>query len=141
MRSHATEQNCYKLALSFLSQELGAKMAKRDRGRSDNGADLKETYDPIKFIATKKHWSTKRLHIITTPIEAIQAKKFLESYAPSLLKVDFGKQFCLSQKPSFQYCRGIPYTAPFTPMSASPNALCIFATHSCLARSGQALFA
>ena len=112
-------------------------------GRSDSGADLKEMYDPpIKFIAAKKHWSTKRLQIITLLIEAIQGKKFLESYAPSLSKVDFGKQSCLSQTPSFQYCRGMyPTTARFTPMSANPNALCIFATHSCLAKSGQALFA
>jgi hypothetical protein len=140
MRSHVTEQNCYKLALSFLSQELGAKMAKRDRGRSDNGANIIETYDPIK-LSPVEGVGVQKEYIITTLIEAIQAKKFLESYAPSLSKVDFGKQFCLSQTPSFQYCRGIPYTAPFTPMSASPNALCIFATHFCLARSGQALFA
>ena len=59
MRLHATEQNYYELALLFLSQELGDSMAKRDGGRSDSGADLKETYDPAKVIATKKHWSTK----------------------------------------------------------------------------------
>jgi hypothetical protein len=59
MRLHVTEQNCYKLALSFLSQELGASMVKRDGGRSDSNADIKETYNPIKVIATEKHWSTK----------------------------------------------------------------------------------
>ena len=101
MRLHATEQNYYELALLFLSQELGAKMAKRDRGRSDNGADLKETYDPIKFIATKKHWSTKRLHIVTTLIETIQGQKFLEFYAsrmpPRCQKQTLENILCLSQ--------------------------------------------
>jgi hypothetical protein len=58
--------------------------------RSDNGADIKETYDPIKVITTKRI-RVQKDYIITMLIEAIQGEKFFESYAPSLSKVNFGK--------------------------------------------------
>jgi hypothetical protein len=74
---------------------------------------LLEMYDPIKFIATKKHWSTKRLHIITTLIETIQGEKFLEFYAsrmpPRCQKQTLENILCLSQTQRLQNCTGMPY--------------------------------
>jgi hypothetical protein len=49
---------------------------------------FKETYDTMKAIATKKHWSTK-YYINNVLLEAIERDKFLYSYAPSLSKVGY----------------------------------------------------
>ena len=49
---------------------------------------FKETYDTMKAIATKKHWSTKD-YINNVLLEAIERDKFLYSYAPSLSKVGY----------------------------------------------------
>jgi hypothetical protein len=49
---------------------------------------FKETYDAMKAVATKKHWSTKD-YINTVLLEAIERDKFLQSYAPSLSKVGY----------------------------------------------------
>lgn len=49
---------------------------------------FKGTYDTMKAIATKKHWSTKD-YINNVLLEAIERDKFLYSYAPSLSKVGY----------------------------------------------------
>jgi hypothetical protein len=49
---------------------------------------FKETYDTMKAIATKKHWSTKN-YINNVLLEAIERDKFLYSYAPSLSKLGY----------------------------------------------------
>jgi len=49
---------------------------------------FKETYDAMKVIAIRKHWSTKD-YINSVLMEAIERDKFLQSYAPSLSKVGF----------------------------------------------------
>jgi hypothetical protein len=49
---------------------------------------FKETYDAMKVIATRKHWSTKD-YINSVLMESIERDKFLRSYAPSLSKVGY----------------------------------------------------
>jgi hypothetical protein len=49
---------------------------------------FKETYEAMKFIATRKRWSAKE-YINTVLMEAIERDKFLQSYAPSLSKVGY----------------------------------------------------
>ncbi|HEX6281983.1 MAG TPA: hypothetical protein VFZ67_07110 [Nitrososphaera sp.] len=49
---------------------------------------FKETYDAMKFIATRRRWSAKD-YINTVLMEAIERDKFLQSYAPSLSKVGY----------------------------------------------------
>jgi hypothetical protein len=49
---------------------------------------FKDTYDAMKLIATKKHWSTKD-YINSVLIQAIERDKFLQSYAPLLSKVGY----------------------------------------------------
>jgi hypothetical protein len=51
---------------------------------------FKETYDTMKAIATKKHWSTKDDDYINSVLlETIERDKFLYSYALSLSKVHY----------------------------------------------------
>jgi hypothetical protein len=47
---------------------------------------FKDTYEAMKFIATRKHWSAKE-YINTVLMQAIERDRFLQSYAPSLSKV------------------------------------------------------
>lgn len=49
---------------------------------------FKETYDIMKAMAAKKHWNVKD-YINTILIETIDKDKFLQRYAPFLVKVGF----------------------------------------------------
>ena len=49
---------------------------------------FKETYDAMKFIATRRRWSAKD-YINTVLMEAIERDKFLNSYAPTLSRVGY----------------------------------------------------
>jgi hypothetical protein len=113
-------------------------------GRSDNGADIKETYDPIKVITTKRI-RVQKDYIITILVEAIQGEKFFESYAsrmPFVVKRKLWKAYSVyPQRQACKIAKVYPITARFTPMSESPKPLCILATYSCLARSSEALSA
>ena len=49
---------------------------------------FKETYDVMKAMAAKRHWNTKD-YINTILMEIIDRDKFLQRYAPFLVKVGF----------------------------------------------------
>jgi hypothetical protein len=91
---------------------------------------FKETYDTMKAIATKKHWSTKD-YINNVLLEAIERDKFSTHMLPRCQKWVMKITFCLFETQSLaKLQRSLFETAPFTVMYVIPRTVSIFTTLS-----------